>query len=128
MVAYICGEAAGWLGFGPRHELGRLVRSRTIPKVDDKPVWSVFCFLVRVGYRRKGVGSALLRGVIEYARERGVIGLEAYPVDTGGRRIQAGHGRVRRHDREVRKGWVPTHPETDARSDHLPRWLMRLDL
>ena len=60
MLAYVDGEVAGWCGFGPRPRLPRLERSKTIPKVDDQPVWSVLCFNVRVGYRRRGVAAALL--------------------------------------------------------------------
>src|SRR4029453_12570846 len=54
MIAYVDGVPAGWLGFWPRERLERIVRSRTIPKVDDKPVWAIVCFMVRTGYRRKG--------------------------------------------------------------------------
>jgi GNAT superfamily N-acetyltransferase len=127
MIAYLDGEPCGWLGFGPRAQMGRLVRSRTIPKLDDTPVWSVFCFLVRVGYRRKGVGRALLDGLIEYAREQGAVSLEAYPVDTGGRRIQGTAAYVGTTGTFEVAGFRRVL-ETDARSDHLPRWLMRLDL
>ncbi|MEX2210443.1 MAG: GNAT family N-acetyltransferase [Gaiellaceae bacterium] len=127
MLAYVDGEAAGWVGFGPRERIGRLGRSRTIPKVDDLPVWSVYCFTVRVGYRRQGIARALLDGLIAYAREEGAPALEAYPVDTAGRRI---------HGTAAYVGTLPMFEaagfervlETDARSDHLPRWLMRLPL
>ena len=127
MLAFVEGEPAGWCGFGPRHEMGRLVRSRTIPKVDDQPVWAIFCFLVRTGYRRRGVGRALLRGVIDEARRRPVPGLEAYPVDTGGRRIQTAAAYVGTVSMFEAAGFRRV-VETDSRSDRLPRILMRLDL
>ena len=127
MLAYVDGEPAGWCGFGPRQEMGRLVRSRTIPKVDDQPVWAVFCFLVRTGYRRRGVGRALLRGVIDEARRRGAPGLEAYPVDTGGRRIQTTAAYVGTVSMFEAAGFRKV-ADTDSRSDHLPRVVMRLDL
>lgn len=127
MVAYLDGQAVGWCGFGPRQEMGRLVRSRTIPKVDDQPVWAVFCFLVRPGYRRRGVGQALLQGVINEARRRRVPGLEAYPVDTGGRRIQTTAAYVGTVSMFEAAGFRRV-VVTDARSDHLPRVLMRLEL
>jgi GNAT superfamily N-acetyltransferase len=127
MIAYLDGEPAGWLGFGPRPGMGRLVRSRTIPKIDDTPVWSIFCFLIRVGYRRRGVGRALLDGLIGYARERGAPGLEAYPVDTGGKRIQGTAAYVGTAGVFERAGFRRV-VETDARSDRLPRWLMRLEM
>ena len=87
VLAYVDGEPAGWCGFGPRSSLERLVRSRTIPNVDDVPVWSIVCFKVRVGYRRRGVTHALLAGAIEYAREHGAPMLEAYPIDPEGERL-----------------------------------------
>lgn len=127
LLAYLGGEAAGWVGFAPRERSGRLVRSRTIPKIDDLPVWAIYCFTVRVGYRRQGIAGALLDGVITYAREQGAPGLEAYPVDTAGRRIHGTAAYVGTAEMFERAGFRRIL-ETDARSDHLPRWLMRLDL
>lgn len=127
MLAYQNGQPAGWLGFWPRHKMERLVRSRTIPQVDDQPVWSIVCFMVRVGYRRQGVARALLAGAIEFAREFGVPMLEAYPIDPEGDRIDVTFGYV---------GFTPMFEaagfkrivETDARSAKRTRILMRLDL
>ena len=127
MVAYEDGRPAGWVGFGPRARVQRLVRSRTIPKLDDVPVWAIYCFTVRVGYRRKGIARALLDGAIAYAREHGAPALEAYPVDTGGRRIHGTAAYVGTVGMFERAGFRRVL-ETDARSEHLPRWLMRLEL
>jgi hypothetical protein len=52
LLAYRDGTVAGWCGLGPRAQMGRLARSRTIPVVDELPVWSVTCFVVRTGFRR----------------------------------------------------------------------------
>ena len=71
VIAYVDGEPAGWCGLGPRTAMERLVRSRTIPNVDDAPVWSIVCFKVRVGFRRQGVSRALLDGAVAYARAVG---------------------------------------------------------
>jgi GNAT superfamily N-acetyltransferase len=127
MLAYVDEQPVGWCGLGPRTEFERLARSRTIPAIDDRPVWSIVCFLVRTGFRRRGVGKALLRGAIEYARAEGAVGLEAYPVDTGGRRIQTTAAYVGT-TRMFEAAGFQRVIETDARSDRLPRWLMRLDL
>jgi GNAT superfamily N-acetyltransferase len=127
MLAYSDGEPVGWLGFGPRTRVGRLVRSRTIPAVDDLPVWSIYCFTVRVGYRRQGIARALLAGLIDYARAEGAPALEAYPVDTAGRRIHGTAAYVGTAGMFERAGFRRVL-ETDARSERLPRWLMRLDL
>lgn len=127
MVAYADGEPAGWLGFALRQRAGRLVRSRTIPIVDDLPVWAIYCFTVRVGYRRQGVARALLDGLIEYAREEGAPALEAYPVETEGARIQGTAAHVGVASMFEAAGFRRVL-ETAARSDHCPRWLMRLEL
>jgi GNAT superfamily N-acetyltransferase len=127
MLAYVGGEPAGWLGFAPRSRVGRLVRSRTIPKLDDLPVWAIFCFTVRVGYRRQGVARALLDGLVRYAREQGVPALEAYPVETGGERIHGTAAYVGTAGMFEAAGFR-REAETDARSDHRPRVLMRRDL
>jgi GNAT superfamily N-acetyltransferase len=124
MLAYIDGAPVGWVGFGVRQRVGRLVRSRTIPAVDDLPVWSIYCFTVRVGYRRRGVARSLLHGLIEYARENGAPALEAYPVDTGGARIHGTAAYVGTMGMFERAGFRRVL-ETAARSDHRPRWLMR---
>jgi GNAT superfamily N-acetyltransferase len=127
LLAYADDEPAGWVGFAVRERAGRLVRSRTIPKLDDVPVWAIYCFTVRVGYRRKGLARALLDGLIDYAREQGAPALEAYPVETGGDRIHGTAAYVGTVSMFEAAGFRRVL-ETDARSDHRPRWLMRLDL
>jgi GNAT superfamily N-acetyltransferase len=127
MLAYLDAEPVGWCGFGVRQRMERLVRSRTIAKIDDLPVWAIFCFTVRAGYRRQGVARALLDGVVTYAREQGAPALEAYPVETGGDRIHGTAAYVGTAGMFDAAGFRRVL-ETDARSDHRPRWLMRLYL
>lgn len=127
VLAYIDGLAVGWCGLGPRQRMERLVRSRTIPAVDDRPVWAIVCFLVRTGYRRRGVGRALLKGAVACARSHGAPALEAYPVDSGGVRIDTASAYVGMASMFEREGFQRV-TETSARSAGLPRWLMRLEL
>ncbi len=127
MLAYLDDRLVGWCGFGPRYAMERLVRSRTIPAVDPRPVWAIVCFLVRVGYRRRGMAHALLQGVIAYAREQGAPALEAYPVDPGGKRIDVTFAYVGTVPMFAQAGFRRVS-ETTARSAGLPRWLMRLEL
>ena len=127
VLAYVGDEPVGWLGLGRRGEMERLVRSRTILPVDDLPVWSVLCFLVRVGHRRRGVARALLDGAIEVARSAGAPALEAYPVDPAGGRVDVAFGYVGFTPMFERAGFRRI-VETAARSDRRPRILMRLDL
>jgi GNAT superfamily N-acetyltransferase len=126
LLAYVDDEVAGWCGFAPRPRLPRLERSRTIPTVDDLPVWSILCFLVRVGYRRRGVAAALLDGVIDLARRSGAPGLEAYPIDPEGGRVDSSFGYVGMTSMFEKAGFRRV-VETDAHSDRRPRILMRLE-
>ena len=126
LLAYVDGEVAGWCGFGPRPTLPRLARSRTIPRIDDAPVWAILCFKVRVGYRRRGVAAALLDGVVSYARRSGAPGVEAYPIDPEGRRVDVTFGYVGVTPMFEKAGFRRVMP-TGARSDNRTRWLMRLD-
>ena len=126
MLAYIDGEVAGWCGFGPRPKLPRLARSRTIPTIDDRAVWSILCFNVRVGFRRRGVAAALLGGVVEFARRSDAPGVEAYPIDPEGGRVDTSFGYVGVTSMFERAGFRRV-VETAAHSDRRPRILMRLD-
>jgi ribosomal protein S18 acetylase RimI-like enzyme len=83
LVAFDGDRAVGWVSLGPRADFERIERSRVIPKVDDRPVWSIVCFAVSSSARGQGVARALLDGAIDYARERGAEALEAYPVRVG---------------------------------------------
>lgn len=127
VIAYVDGEPAGWCAFGPRTEMGRLQRSRTIPKFDDRPVWSIVCFVVKARFRRQGVSRQMLRAAIDYARSKGVQALEAYPVDTGGRRIGGTSAYTGTMSMFEAAGFRRVM-ETSARSGGLPRWIVRLDL
>jgi len=70
VIAYVDGVPAGWCSFGPRSSFNRLVKSRTIPHVDETPAWSVICFIVRPQFRRTGLSRALLDAVVDYAKGR----------------------------------------------------------
>jgi GNAT superfamily N-acetyltransferase len=127
VLAYLDGQVVGWCALGPRAEMGRLQRSRTIPAVDGTPVWSIVCFVVRSGFRRRGVAGALLDGAIAYAAEHGATVLESYPIDTEGGRVSGAFLFVGTTSMFERAGFVRLI-ETSAHSAGRSRWLMRLDL
>jgi hypothetical protein len=86
VLAYRDGEPAGWCAVAPRPVYTRLRRSelfRGTPAVelDDPAVWSVTCFVVPVGHRRKGISAVLLDGAVRLARSGGARVVEGYPVD-----------------------------------------------
>lgn len=87
LVAYAEGRAVGWVSIGPREDYERLEHSTLLARVDDKPVWSIVCFVVGRKARGQGIASALLAAAIDYARDHGATMLEAYPVDTAGDRV-----------------------------------------
>ncbi|HET7646244.1 MAG TPA: GNAT family N-acetyltransferase [Candidatus Limnocylindria bacterium] len=89
LVAYRNGEPIGWVSVGPRGDYERLQHSRVLGPIDDRPVWSIVCFVVSRRARGQGVARALLDAAVEYAAQHGARLLEAYPVDTGGRRLPA---------------------------------------
>lgn len=89
LVAYREREPVGWVSVGPRGDYERLRHSRVLAPVDDRPVWSIVCFVVARSARRQGVARALLDAAAAYAHEHGATLLEAYPVDTGGGRVSA---------------------------------------
>jgi GNAT superfamily N-acetyltransferase len=80
LVAFDGERAVGWLSLGPRTDFERIVRSKVIPTIDDRPVWSIVCFAVSASARGRGVARTLLDAAVDYARKRGVEALEAYPV------------------------------------------------
>jgi len=81
LIGYLDGEPVGWVQVGPRGEFPTLDRSRLLKPVDDVEPWSINCFVVRAGERRRGIGKGLLAAAIQYARDRGAELIEAYPVD-----------------------------------------------
>jgi GNAT superfamily N-acetyltransferase len=126
-LAYLDGVPVGWVGVAVRTETPRLLHSRTIPAVDDLPVWSIGCFRIRPGYRRRGIAKALLAGVVEAARDAGAPGVEAYPIDPQGARVEVGAGYVGIASMFDAAGFRRVLV-TDAKSGGLPRHLVRLDL
>lgn len=89
LVAYRDGEPVGWVSLGPREDYDRLQHSRVLGPIDERPVWSIVCFVVARRSRGEGVATALLDSAIAYARQHGAITLESYPVDTSAGRVPA---------------------------------------
>jgi len=85
LIGYRGKVPVGWVSLGPRDDYAKLRRSSVMKAVDDRPVWSIVCFVVPSRYRGQGAARALLDGAIAYAGKRGVALLEAYPVDKPGR-------------------------------------------
>jgi GNAT superfamily N-acetyltransferase len=79
LIAFYGNLAVGWCQLTPRDVLPWL--NRAWSRVDETPVWSISCFYVRKGYRRRGITSALIKAAVKTATRAGVSALEAYPLD-----------------------------------------------
>ena len=120
VLAYVDGQPAGWCSVAPRSTYRRLMNSRTIPFVDDRDPWSVVCFVVRAGYRKRGLMHDLHDGAVEHARREG------YPADAGEGRIDAISAYVGTTRLFEAHGFERAAP-TSGVSGGKPRWVMRRD-
>ncbi|MFN2419949.1 MAG: GNAT family N-acetyltransferase [Gemmatimonadota bacterium] len=75
------GTPVGWCAIAPRTEYPRLERSRILAPVDDRAVWSVTCFFIARGHRRRGLSRVLLEAAVRFAADRGAAIVEGYPVE-----------------------------------------------
>ncbi|WP_062299537.1 GNAT family N-acetyltransferase [Demequina maris] len=84
LVAYVGEEPAGWVAVEPRLAYPRL-RTARIPWTgrdedkDDAGVWAVTCFVVRKGFRGRGLAKELAVAAVAHARARGATAVEGYP-------------------------------------------------
>ncbi len=81
LLAFEGDVAVGWCQLTPRAEAPELDRAWRLKRVDDLPVWSISCFYVRKGYRRRGINAVLIAAALKAARRAGAPTLEAYPLD-----------------------------------------------
>lgn len=124
VIGYDDGEPVGWCSIGPRRENSRLSRSRLIRPLDDLPVWSIICVVIRGGYRRRGYTTPLINGAVEYAASRGAPAVESYPVDPGSGRIDLTMAFVGTRAMFENAGFEVVG-STDAMASKLPRLVMR---
>lgn len=87
LVAYLDGEPVGWCAVEPRTAYPRLPIllvpwAGRAEDPDDPAVWAVTCFVVRTGYRRRGVSRALTEAAVDHARGHGARALEGYGMVT----------------------------------------------
>lgn len=86
VLAHLDGEPVGWAAVAARPGYPRLARAQVLRgtpagELADPGVWAVTCFVVRPGFRRRGIAAALLDGAVAHARAGGARVVEAYPVD-----------------------------------------------
>ncbi|MFF4434099.1 GNAT family N-acetyltransferase [Streptomyces sp. NPDC001513] len=126
VIAYDGDEPVGWAAVAPRAETS-FARSRTIPHVDDLPVWSLWCIRVRPGHRKQGISHALIAGAVAFARTHGAPAVEAYPLDNGDAKVDMTMAYAGIRKNFERAGFTHATDTTSVLAGH-PRVLMRLDL
>jgi GNAT superfamily N-acetyltransferase len=88
LVAYLDGEPVGWCAVAPRSDHPRLLLKMRVPWTgrdedkNDDTVWAVTCFVIRAGFRRRGISRALARATVDFARKQGARAVEGYPMLT----------------------------------------------
>ena len=80
LLGYINNQAVGWCSVAPREQFSSLERSHVLKRIDDKAVWSIVCFYIKKDHRGDGLTLKMIRGAIEYVRQRGGEIIEAYPT------------------------------------------------
>ncbi|WP_052745696.1 GNAT family N-acetyltransferase [Allosalinactinospora lopnorensis] len=82
VVAYVDDEPVAWCGFGDRSDFPRMQRSSLLKPIDDEPVISLTCLLIKNGHRGEGLCSELIVAVCDYLAETAETRtVEAYPVE-----------------------------------------------
>lgn len=82
VVGYLDAEPVAWCAFGDRSDFPRLQRSTLLKPVDDEPVVSLTCLLIKKEYRSEGLLPAWITAVRDYLDETSRIRtVEAYPVE-----------------------------------------------
>lgn len=127
VVTYRDGVPVGWCNIGARSDIPRLLHSTRIHPVDDVPVWSIVCVVVRGGHRRQGVTAHLIEGAVAWAAEQGAPAVEAHPVDPGERRMDLTMAFVGTRAMFARAGFEEVGV-TDATASGMPRLAMRRTL
>jgi GNAT superfamily N-acetyltransferase len=81
LIAFDGDLPVGWCQLTPRDALPWMDRTWRLKRVDEVTVWSLSCFYIRKGYRKRGVMTALIHAALEAAKRAGAPALEAYPLD-----------------------------------------------
>jgi GNAT superfamily N-acetyltransferase len=126
VLAYQDDEVVGWAAVAPRRET-TFATNRKIPHVDELDVWSVWCIRVRPGHRKSGISHHLLRGAVDFARDRGAPAVEGYPVDNRGQKVDLTMAYVGTRKLFEKAGFEKA-ADTDSTLDGFRRVLMRLSL
>lgn len=80
LLAFYKDLTIAWCAFAPRKDFLKLQKSRVHKPIDNQEVWSVPCTFIAKNFRRQGVSTTLLKGLIAYAKTQQITIIEAYPT------------------------------------------------
>lgn len=127
LIAYVDGEVAGWLGFGPLELLPAVKNSQRLTQVDLAPAWTVVCFRIRRKHQGRGLARLLLQAAVDYVRKAGAPIIQAYPADTSDGRMNSTAAYVGTTTLFESEGFERITKTVATAANH-PRWLMRFRL
>ena len=82
--------AVGWCEYGTPEELPSIYHQKQYQAgLDRLPDYRITCFFVDKRYRRTGMAALALRGALDLIAQAGGGLVEAYPQDTGGKKVSA---------------------------------------
>jgi len=83
-------RAVGWCQFGTPDELPRIYHRRQYEaEIVEVADYRITCFFVDRDYRRRGVSEIALEGALGLIADVGGGLVEAFPQDTGGKKVSA---------------------------------------
>lgn len=94
-LLYVAEEPVAWCQVGPRDRLEKLRGEHGL--APDPEAWALSCLVVVPTHRGRGLARALVRGILEDLRRRGVRRVEAFPrrgVDLGASEVWTGPERL----------------------------------
>jgi GNAT superfamily N-acetyltransferase len=89
LIAYVDDRPVGWTRVGPRSALPQVAGNRALARVlrESPDAWWVACLVIDSHHRRSGVGTALLKAAVSYARDHGATAVEGHPVDVAALKV-----------------------------------------
>lgn len=82
VVGYLDAEPVAWCAFGDRSDFPRMQRSALLRPIDDEPVVSLACLLIRKDHRGDGLYAAWIGAVCDHlAGTSSTRTVEAYPTE-----------------------------------------------
>jgi GNAT superfamily N-acetyltransferase len=79
-LAYRGGEPVAWCQAGPKTLLPRIMANEKYITGEEAKTYSITCFVVSEGERRRGLATALLAKAEEDASKKGFAFIESYPA------------------------------------------------